>query len=375
MLDSFVQKTNNTLLPVVNGGKGRAFVRLLAIVVCLLVLPGAHAGTNLTLQSAPTGISLTAVGGNYKTSFGTLNALGVPSASPVAGVTILPLSNGALYYTTYQIKITGGLPAGHTATVTGFVSTNFANPSALIVQSCPSNRTCNSSGSFSTMPLAGGSIDVVPSPGIPKNTLTTVGLAIFVPDNNGAAAFTGSDSAVVTLTAFDNGTQFDQTTISLNFPAESLVSAVQLTLNSDPAGLVVGPGTDFLMAFGNVNALGIGPGAGLTPVAHPGGIIYSTPYRIEPAFTDFSSSSGTVSVYVSSDFANPLVLQLFDATATAGPYNAISKSLLGQTVISNSYANRSINTRYLGLFVSNVNGPTAFSGTDQATLTYTLTVP
>lgn len=376
MPNTFVQKTGNTLLPVGSGRKERVFVRFLPILVCLLVSPAVYAASNLALQSASTGVTLTAVGSNYKSSFGTLNGLGVPPASPVAGVTILQLSIGALYYTTYQLKVTGGLGAGHTATVTGYVSSNFSNPAALILQSCPSNQSCNSSGSFSTMPLASGAaVDIVPLPGIAKNVLATAGLAIFVPDNNGSTAFTGSDSAVITLTAFDNTTQIGQTTVSLNFPTESLVPALRLTLNSDPAGLTVSPAADFLMAFGNVNALGIGAGAGLTPVAHAAGIIYSTPYRIEPAFTDFSKSSGTVDVYVSTDFANPLVLQLFDASASAGPYNAISKSSGAQTQISNAYANRSINTRYLGLFVSNVNGPTAFTGTDQATLTYTLTVP
>lgn len=383
MSDTFVQKMDNTLLPAAAGGKERDFVRngqllvrLVWISILCLVDPAAHAATNLALQSSPTGVTLSPTGGNYKTSFGALNALGISPASPVAGVTILPLSNGALYYTTYQLKVTGGVPAGNQANITGYVSSNFSNSSALILQSCPSTQSCNSSGSFSTMPLSSGTaVDVVPLPGVAKNTLVTAGLAIFVPDNNGPAAFTGNDSAVITLTAFVNGTQIDQITLSLNFPAETLQTALRLTLNSDPAGLTVSPGADFLMNFGNVNALGIGPGLGLTPVARAGGIIYSTPYRIQPAFTDFSATSGTVEVYVSTDFAHPLVLQLFDASAGAGPFNAISKSSGAQTLINNSYASRSINTRYIGLFVSNANGPTAFNGTDQATLTYTLTVP
>jgi hypothetical protein len=382
MSSFFEQKMDNALFAVVRGGWERPSVwaklgaGLLCISTFLACGPSAHAAANLVLQSAPTGVILTAAGGNYKTSFGTLNGLGIPAASPTAGVTILTLSNGALYYTTYRLEVTGGLPAGHTANITGYVSTNFANPSALIMQSCPSNQTCNSSGSFSAMPLtSGGATDIVPLPGIPKNTLVTAGFAIFVPDNDGPTGFAGNDGAVITLTAFDGGTQLDQKTLSLNFPSETLQTAVQLTLNSDPAGLAVSPAADYLMAFGNVNGLGIGAGAGLTPIAQAGGIVYSTPYRIQPVFTDFSSTAGTVNVYVSTDFAHPLVLQLLDASAGAGPYSAISKSSGAQTQITNSYSNRSINTRYLGLFVSNANGPTAFTGTDQATLTYTLTVP
>lgn len=380
MSSHFAQSTDSTLFPVASGGKERLSVwtKLVAGLLWISVFcaPTALAAANLVLQSAPAGVTITAAGGNYKTSFGTVNGLGIAPASPTAGVTIVALTNGALYYTTYQLEVTGGLPAGHQANITGYVSTNFANPLALIVQSCPSTQACNSSGSFSSLPLtSGGAVDVVPLPGIAKNTLVTAGLAIFVPDNDGAAAFTGNDSAVVTLTAFDAGTQIDQRTLSLNFPTETLETAVRLTLNSDPAGLTVSPAADYLMAFGNVNGLGIGAGSGLTPVARAGGIIYSTPYLVEPAFTDFASTTATVNVYVSTDFANPLILQLFDASAGAGPYNAISKSSGAPTQITNSYSNRSINSRYLGLFVSNLNGPTAFTGTDQATLTYTLTVP
>ena len=74
------------------------------------------------------------------------------------------------------------------------------------------------------------------------------------------------------------------------------------------------------MNFGNVNGLGIGPGAGLTTVAAAGGVIYGTPYLLNPAFTDFASTTGTLSVYASSVFAHPAVLHLDDSAASAGPY-------------------------------------------------------
>jgi len=93
------------------------------------------------------------------------------------------------------------------------------------------------------------------------------------------------------------------------------------------------------MAFGNVNGLGVGPGAGLTTVAAAGGVIYSTPYLLNPAYGDFTS------------------------TTAATP-----------TVITTTAADRSSITRYLGLFVG-LNTAAPFIGTDSATLTYTMTVP
>jgi hypothetical protein len=124
-----------------------------------------------------------------------------------------------------------------------------------------------------------------------------------------------------------------------------------------------------------VNALGIGPDAGLATSPAGGGIIYHTPYQLNPAFSAMSSTTGTIHVYVSTDFAHPAIMSLDDASTNAGPFNAISKNSGAQTQITSTAGDRSTVTRYLGLYVSNVNGPTAFNGTDSATLTYTLTVP
>ncbi|MGC2697794.1 MAG: hypothetical protein WA738_18560, partial [Candidatus Angelobacter sp.] len=64
-----------------------------------------------------------------------------------------------------------------------------------------------------------------------------------------------------------------------------------------------------------------------------------------------------------------------DASASGGPYNTIGTTAGTATQITNTAANRSTVTRFLGLFVSNVNGATAFTGGDAATMTFTMTVP
>jgi hypothetical protein len=129
------------------------------------------------------------------------------------------------------------------------------------------------------------------------------------------------------------------------------------------------------MNFGNVNGLGFGPGAGLTTVAAAGGVVYSTPYLLQPVFTDFTSTTATIKVFVSTNFAHPAALVARDAAASAGPYNNIGTTAGTATQITNTAANRSSITRFLGLFVSNVNGAASFRGNDNATLTFTLTVP
>jgi hypothetical protein len=304
-----------------------------------------------------------------------MNALGI--GTPGTGVTVIPLTNGALYLTHYQLTISG-LPNPHRGAVTAFVNSNFTHPAALIMQSCPSSSACNASGNFSAMSLlAAAPTTVVAAPGITDQTVTA-GLAIFVPDNNGASSFTGVDTARITLTATDttNNKNFATAEIRLDTPTgETVQDAVRLTLATATGGLTITPGVDFSMNFGNVNGLGFGPGAGLTTVAAAGGVVYSTPYILQPAFTAFRSTTGTIKTFVSTTFAHPAILILRDASASAGPYTNIGTTAGTATQITAAAANRSSITRFLGLFVSNTNGGSAFRGSDSATLTFTMTVP
>jgi hypothetical protein len=374
-----------THLPVVkSGGKvcGASIRRHLsaliipALAAIALTKPVQAQNGTFTVSAAPGGIALAAGGGGTLSGqFGTMNALGI--GTPSAGVTVIPLSNGALYLTHYQITISG-LPNPHQGAVTAFVNSNFTHPTALIMQSCPSSSTCNASGNFSAISLnAGAPTTVIAAPGISNQTVT-VGLAIFVPDNNGASSFTGVDAARITLTATDttNNKNFATAEIRLDTPVgETVQNAVRLTLGTATGGLTITPGADFSMNFGNVNGLGFGPGAGLTTVAAAGGVVYSTPYVLQPSFSAFRSTTATIKTFVSTTFAHPTILILRDAAASAGPFNNIGTTAGTATQITNAAADRSSITRFLGLFVSNTNGATAFRGSDSATLTFTMTVP
>jgi hypothetical protein len=374
-----------THLPVVkSGGKvcGASIRRqlseliILAVAAIALTKPSEAQNGTFTVSAAPGGITLAAGGGGTLSGqFGTMNALGI--GTPGAGVTVIPLSNGALYLTHYQINISG-LPNPHQGAVTAFVNSNFTHPAALIMQSCPSSSTCNASGNFSAISLnAGAPTTVIAAPGISNQTVT-VGLAIFVPDNNGASSFTGVDAARITLTATDttNNKNFATAEIRLDTPVgETVQNAVRLTLGTATGGLTITPGADFSMNFGNVNGLGFGPGAGLTTVAAAGGVVYSTPYVLQPSFSAFRSTTATIKTFVSTTFAHPTILILRDAAASAGPFNNIGTTAGTATQITNAAADRSSITRFLGLFVSNTNGAAAFRGSDSATLTFTMTVP
>lgn len=330
---------------------------------------------SLSMGSAPGGVTVSGTQPNYSAGYGSVNSLGV--GVPAAGVTIITsgVSGGAIYSTDLNFVISG-LVNPHKAILSAYMSSNFTKPAALILQSCYPAGSCGSGASFAAISTnAGAPTPVIPSPGVSDGTFT-VSLGLLVANANGAGATSGTDSATVTFVAMDtsNG-KTSSVTLNLNNPSENIQTAVGFTLATAAGGLSVAPGSDFSMNFGSVNGIGVSPAAGITIVPAAGGAIYSTPYLLQPVFSGFASTTATLTVYVSLDFVHPAILQLEDSAAPAGPYAAIAKSSGAQTMLTSTVATNTVLTRYLGLFVSSVNGASAFTGSDNATLTYTLTEP
>lgn len=348
-----------------------SFFRAALVILVLIVVPARQgwAATTLTVSQATGGIALSGTG-PYLSQFGTMNALGI--GTPASGVSVITTSTGALYFTPY--RLTGTVNGNHTLTVTAIIKTNFTHSAALVLQSCPSSSACNTSGAFSNMSTV-TAVTVMPATANGNAPVTvTAGLGIFIPDNDGASAFAGTDTASITLTLIDeNNNKIATAEIDLNSPTgETVQTAVQLTLGTATGGLTISPATDYAADFGLVNGLGIGPGTGLTTTSVAGGAVYATPYLLNPAFSEFSSTTATIKVALTTNFAHPTILQLDDASAIGGPFTQITVTSLQ---ITNTAASRSPITRYLGLFVSNANGAGAFTGSDTATLTFTMTVP
>jgi hypothetical protein len=338
------------------------------VLLLLLLIPiRGNAAASLTLQTAAGGIAIAA----NTSTFGTMNGLAIGGAT--VGGNAAALGSGALYYSDVQFKFGGmGAAKGY---VTAYVSVPFLHPSALIVYFC-GQTSCNSSNfaAMSTSVLAPST--VVQKPGIGNNGTTTGGIGIFIPDNDGPTAYTGVDSVMITFTMLDasNDALLTSQTLLLSNANQKVQTAVQLTLATATGGLAVNTATDYAMNFSTVNGLGIGPAVGLSTTSASGGYIYHTPYTISPVFTDFASTSATVKVYVSTNFAHPTIFILQDSALAGSGYGAISTSSGSPTQITASAADRTPITRFLGLFVSNANGIPVFT-TDTATLTYTLTVP
>ena len=122
-----------THLPVVkSGGKvcGASFGRLLlALIILVIVSDGIYQASpsparTLTVSAAPGGITFAAGGGGAESRpIWRHECVGHRHANwPESRV--IPLSNGALYFTHYQITVTG-LPGPHLAAVTAFVNSNL----------------------------------------------------------------------------------------------------------------------------------------------------------------------------------------------------------------------------------------------------------
>jgi hypothetical protein len=342
--------------------------------VILFAAKQAQAAPSFSLLQAPGGLGGTLVGTNYRNTFGNMNALGIGAAQ--SGLTLTVLSNGAIYFTPFQVQFQG-LGGNQRASLTAYVSTSFAHPAAQIIQNCPSTAACTTSGGYNTM----STVQAAPTAVVANlgNATVTAGIGIFLPDNDGATAFSGVDNgAIVTYVMRDVSNNRTLATATWSFnatPNNTVQTAVQLSLASATGGLTVTPNADYSMNFGNVNGLGFGPATGLTTVAATGGVVYSTPYLLQSVFSDFTSTTASIKVFASTNFAHPASLQMRNAAASTGPFTNIGTTAATATQITTSATDRSSITRFLGLFVSNINGATSFRGGDNATLTFTITVP
>jgi hypothetical protein len=338
----------------------------LIVVTCLPNVVWAASGINLTISTNASGAAI--VGGTM--NMGNVDGLGVGTASTGLSIVSTGVSGGVLYTSPYDLNVTlAGNEKNSNVNIRAQVTTNFTDP-IFIAKNCQPGA-CSSGGSFTTIPTA-GTINVIPTTIVGTTQTFTPVIAIFVSNANGTV-YNTQNTATITFTA-DDGTSTATATMSLKVTPQN---AVQLTLGTAPGGVIISPAADYTANFGNVNALGVGnPSAGLTKISAANGTIYSTPYLIQPGFSDQASTTGSIKMYVSTNFANTTVLELDDASTccAAGSFSALPSSSPTSAQVANVSSGSSI-TRYLGLLVKKANGAAGLTGSDNATVTFTLTVP
>jgi hypothetical protein len=315
----------------------------------------------IALSAATGGITITANAG----SLGNVNGLGVGTVGSGVGLITSGVSNGVFYYS--PINVTVANLAGNSGSIAAYASTDFTHNTVLTGYTC--TASCTSFSGYTQLSTNPPGATIIAS--TPTGSTVEVWVGAFVSNTNGGSAYTGGDSIKISFIATDkNGNKSAAAILTLSLNVQT---AVQLTLSSATGGLTVSPASDFVMNFGNVNGLGINPAAGLTATSVSGGYVYNTPYLITPAFSGFTTTStGTLKVNVGTNFLSPTMIYLEDSASSGGPYTAITATGLTITTAAGSAG---AVQRYLGLFVSSANGSGVFTGSDSATLTYTLSVP
>jgi len=192
--------------------------------------------------------------------------------------------------------------------------------------------------------------------------------------------------------AFAGTTATNTNTVSPTLQISATIqSAVQLTLSTGGVAtahcpVTAGAGTDYAMDFGTVDALGINNGncnkfAPVTPGVT--NAIYWSDYNLTPVFTSQSATSATtIKAQVTTDFGAPhnIFVVRDSANSSTVPANAAAFTALNtaaqDTIVGpGGITSGTAVTRFIGVAVTPLNGPPAvLTGTQSATVTFTLTV-
>ena len=171
-------------------------------------------------------------------------------------------------------------------------------------------------------------------------------------------------------------------------------TAIRLTLGQAAGGCAfVAPtgGQDYAMDFGTVDALAInngnctGAGAGKYAPTNPGvsdDAIYYTSYMLTPQFTSQANNSGTITAYVSTNFAANTSLTLVNggtgaAAPAQGGFSALGIGSGNASTVASTVASGTALKGWIGVEVAHTSSSSlvGIGSSQSATVTYTLTVP
>lgn len=157
----------------------------------------------------------------------------------------------------------------------------------------------------------------------------------------------------------------DTTTSNLEMTA-TVETTVQLNLagtavtGSDSTGL-------FSIAFGSVNALGLGaPATGVTVTTNATGALYQSAITLTPVFTGFVAETADVTVHAGLSANQSLAREGLTLSDSGGTAPTVTP---GANIITDA-ANGSTNNRVVGFYIPK----TEVAGVKTATLIYTVTV-
>jgi hypothetical protein len=186
-------------------------------------------------------------------------------------------------------------------------------------------------------------------------------------------------SAVLATAQTGPGIGRNNSDSNLNLSARAR-TALQIDISTAAGGATVtgangnASNGNFALDFGDVNGLGLGtPATGVSVSVQAGGALYTTPITLTPRYSGFASTTSSVSVMLDATTGNAI-----GRAATREGSAAASVSAPSTTVPNIFKADAVSGTpfnRFVGIFVSNVNGGTAVDGVMNSRLVYQITVP
>lgn len=171
-----------------------------------------------------------------------------------------------------------------------------------------------------------------------------------------------------TASAFAQGPSVTSPSTSNLTISATAQSALQIDIATSGGGATVTGAVGenstglFSVSFGNVNGLGIGsPTSGVSITSRDSsGTLYTSPIKLTPYFSGFTSTTATVKVY--QDAAASANSQAVREGSAAGSVASVPTSAGAANTVTATAASGTDITRYVGLYISNANGGSSVTG-------------
>lgn len=198
---------------------------------------------------------------------------------------------------------------------------------------------------------------------------------------NSRYAFVLLSLLIFTGTAVGQGPSVTSPSTSVLTITATAQSALQIDISTATSGATVTGAVNenstglFSLAFGNVNGLGIGtPSTGVTITSRDStGTLYTSPIKLTPYFSGFTSTTATVKVYQDATTSANSQSAVREGAAAASVAAVPITSLTANTVSATATHATDI-TRYVGLFISSANGVTKVTGALAPKIIYEISV-
>ncbi len=196
-------------------------------------------------------------------------------------------------------------------------------------------------------------------------------------------AVLGLIATTATATATTQNSNTVSSTLQISVNVQSAIRLILTTGTSTAAHCTVTPNggaPDYTMNFGQVDAFGINTPTCGSKVTDPVlGAIYWSDYNLTAAFADQAATTNTITAKVTTNFAaNSTASIVRDSANTStvptlfSNFTAVSTGT-ADTIVTNAVSGTPT-TRFIGVKVAPTNGALVTTGSQNATVTFTLTV-